>query len=43
MGQISCVFFNAARVGSSEFFSFGEEGLINDFKVSKSINVLNPS
>jgi hypothetical protein len=34
MGQISCVLFNAARVGASEFFDFGEEELINDFKVS---------
>ena len=43
MGQISCVLFNAARVGPSGFFGFGEEGLINDFKIGKSIDVLNPS
>lgn len=33
MGQISCVLFNAARVGPSPFFDFSEEDLINDFKV----------
>jgi NAD(P)-dependent dehydrogenase (short-subunit alcohol dehydrogenase family) len=38
MGQISCVLFNAARVGPSEFFDFDEEELINDFKVSKALN-----
>ncbi|KAE9372831.1 hypothetical protein N431DRAFT_505132 [Stipitochalara longipes BDJ] len=32
MGQISCVLFNAARVGTSEFFDFTEEDLINDFQ-----------
>jgi hypothetical protein len=40
MRQISCILFNAARVGPSEFFDFGEEELINDFKVSKSIELI---
>jgi hypothetical protein len=43
MGQISCVLFNAARVGPSEFFDFGEKELINDFRVSKCLNVLDLS
>lgn len=34
MGQISCVLFNAARVGPSPFFDFSAEELIYDFKVS---------
>ena len=31
--RIDCVFFNAARVGGSDFFDFGEGELNGDFEV----------
>jgi NAD(P)-dependent dehydrogenase (short-subunit alcohol dehydrogenase family) len=36
MGPMSCVLFNAARVGPSEIFKFPEEEIIEDFKVRPS-------